>query len=1311
VQPDIPGQTDLWVGIAGIADERNPIVNSLQKEGCLMLAHRSFPVRTFIPLLWLLMVFWLILFPLFSSPAPLPAHAQGNRDTVEYEDISLSYDTSLASNVRVESVAAQSNPEIPIAPIHPEYIQFSFEDYPVDSYWEPDISIFPARDFASLGSHETKTIQDLEWLLTERPSLRDVYWYPTYMPRNPPFPPYLPAIRNASLGYFLKMDYIDFADGAGIRYIVGFVQNTAPVDSSPLHYTFQGLTNDGQHYVTASFYATTFSYIDQPEPPAAGADVDAYEGYDQEIHAYNEELIQILEQEPASAYTPDLDVLDDAIRSLNTGATDSSEQTGDTHVQQLTSTGEIAYIHDGDIYLLDLATGDTEQLTDDGTNRDPAWMPDGEWLAFASNHEGNDNIYMMRADGSQQTRLTNEPGDENLPTFSSNGMLFFAHTSVDGVYSIVQHDISDGELATYKAGFGPDHYPLDLDAISDNEVIFSFGMSLGRDIEFVNVSAQSASPSGLSMSREQYQDCQLNGGGIYSGQQASHENLLAFIAQPICEREGDMQGSIYIATPGESLPEARLVTSIELPSLQGWPAYLDWSPDDHWLVFDRDYGEQGSELYIVNAEGGEPQQISAVGSNPAWRPAVAPEPTATPAPTDTPEPTATPAPTDTPEPTITPEPSATVEPTHQPPSTPSPMSQEAPSIPSPMPICGQLTTVSIQSGMTAQLGVGTNALLVCGSEEVYLLDNKNLPSDDTSERFYRFFEPRLGSDDRMTTSGQPITHQLFEWSHMEEIDSCQECNLGPPVPPFNLTIADMAWESPPRAYEPASLLLSIDASGLPSDQEGYFVRIRFVEDYPYDTTEYWFDSENPESAHYISPPYLQDGPRYTIRVSGLRFPATFNGLIEASIFTKDEDPDEVHRSIARNLSIESSPEAYRHCPLAAVKLVDSLVDIDDLNDAQRFRFTILLLEAQGKLETCQGNIQCQRSVMDTLVEDLHQMELEFTIEVAEDFAKMSPHARIALLAIGLLESGLEVVKCGIWLKDLVFEGLKESNAQGDPVNGVLTESPVYPLVIDRDGRRTGFLSDGQIVEEIPESYAMSIDEKRMIVYPGLDDVEVQIVGYEDGTMNVHTILAQEGNTAITFSHNNVEVRQGMDATIDSADSAHMLDIDYDADGVVDESLEPDVVEEIVGEDVSEGEDQRSSDETAAIMTTTFPWLAGGAAVLGTILLMVVLIAVIRTTQSRRNRSHQVPRASHRQTNAFLKQGIAAAKKGDKQTATHLFQQVVAEDQSNQQAWVWLATCTHDRAEMQRCLEHAQSLDPNSAAGQRAADILAKLRQG
>ena len=56
---------------------------------------------------------------------------------------------------------------------------------------------------------------------------------------------------------------------------------------------------------------------------------------------------------------------------------------------------------------------------DEGTrgwdNVRPAWMPDGKSLVFGSNRDGNWEIYVMDADGSNQRNLTHSPHGELFP--------------------------------------------------------------------------------------------------------------------------------------------------------------------------------------------------------------------------------------------------------------------------------------------------------------------------------------------------------------------------------------------------------------------------------------------------------------------------------------------------------------------------------------------------------------------------------------------------------------------------------------------------------------------------------------------------------------------------------------------------------------------------------------------------------------------------------------------------------------------------------------------------------------------------------
>ncbi len=68
------------------------------------------------------------------------------------------------------------------------------------------------------------------------------------------------------------------------------------------------------------------------------------------------------------------------------------------------------------LWKVPVAGGAPVALTD-GRQRDdmPAWSPDGKYLAFVSEREGDTDVYLMRADGTGQTRLTTAKGADWLP--------------------------------------------------------------------------------------------------------------------------------------------------------------------------------------------------------------------------------------------------------------------------------------------------------------------------------------------------------------------------------------------------------------------------------------------------------------------------------------------------------------------------------------------------------------------------------------------------------------------------------------------------------------------------------------------------------------------------------------------------------------------------------------------------------------------------------------------------------------------------------------------------------------------------------
>lgn len=66
--------------------------------------------------------------------------------------------------------------------------------------------------------------------------------------------------------------------------------------------------------------------------------------------------------------------------------------------------------------------GGTPTVLTDGPDFEPAWSPDGRHIAFVSFRDGSRELYLMRADGREQVRITTDAHrDIGPPAFSPNG--------------------------------------------------------------------------------------------------------------------------------------------------------------------------------------------------------------------------------------------------------------------------------------------------------------------------------------------------------------------------------------------------------------------------------------------------------------------------------------------------------------------------------------------------------------------------------------------------------------------------------------------------------------------------------------------------------------------------------------------------------------------------------------------------------------------------------------------------------------------------------------------------------------------------
>src|SRR5207253_7120346 len=68
----------------------------------------------------------------------------------------------------------------------------------------------------------------------------------------------------------------------------------------------------------------------------------------------------------------------------------------------------------GDIYTLPIEGGQAK-LVDGGMAFDsqPKFSPDGKWIAFLSDREGTENVWIMKADGSEPKQVSKDPNSED----------------------------------------------------------------------------------------------------------------------------------------------------------------------------------------------------------------------------------------------------------------------------------------------------------------------------------------------------------------------------------------------------------------------------------------------------------------------------------------------------------------------------------------------------------------------------------------------------------------------------------------------------------------------------------------------------------------------------------------------------------------------------------------------------------------------------------------------------------------------------------------------------------------------------------
>jgi Tol biopolymer transport system component len=143
---------------------------------------------------------------------------------------------------------------------------------------------------------------------------------------------------------------------------------------------------------------------------------------------------------------------------------------------------EAGAYHTSSLYVMDVDGGNQRRLVPGKHFEDPAWSPDGEWIAFAGDYDREDanGIWIVRPDGSDMRKVMDAYGFERhySPTWSPDGRriaFVYGAGEEQGVIHVVEVDAEMRSQSEAVTTFHADIDQLDWSPSGDTLVFGALG--------------------------------------------------------------------------------------------------------------------------------------------------------------------------------------------------------------------------------------------------------------------------------------------------------------------------------------------------------------------------------------------------------------------------------------------------------------------------------------------------------------------------------------------------------------------------------------------------------------------------------------------------------------------------------------------------------------------------------------------------------------------------------------------------------------------------------------------------------------------
>lgn len=255
-----------------------------------------------------------------------PVQAQGDTSSVRFDGVGFEFAHALGRSVNILQVPTARRGATGLSEDAPRHITFSLYRRLAESRRPPRawdvpglVRVFPTSAFEGIRS-ASQRLSRLQELLAERP---DPSTLETINRQQVVDLPYLPVEEAAAQAIAARVEFIDTPELSGIAYVTGFRQDLFPFARDDFWYTFQGVSADGQWYVSVSWIvrATMFPRrVSQADARRVGRNATTWGRY------IGESVATLNAAEP-SAFRPSLVTLDALVRSIDFDSVDAPSPT------------------------------------------------------------------------------------------------------------------------------------------------------------------------------------------------------------------------------------------------------------------------------------------------------------------------------------------------------------------------------------------------------------------------------------------------------------------------------------------------------------------------------------------------------------------------------------------------------------------------------------------------------------------------------------------------------------------------------------------------------------------------------------------------------------------------------------------------------------------------------------------------------------------------------------------------------------------------------------------------------------------------